>query len=73
MANSAAKWCQKGARRTATPSKCIKKCAPGTKMGGSASRAPPIFDLLAHFLMHLDGVAPLLAPFWHHLAAELAI
>ena len=42
-------------------------------MGGAREARPPILVLGAHLLMPLDGVATLLAPFWHHLAAELAI
>ena len=64
MAYSAATWCQKGAKRAATLSKCIKK---------DASHATPIIHLLAPFLMRLDRVAAHLAPSWHHLAAELAM
>ena len=47
-----------------------RKVQPAHICGARLAR-PPIFDLLAPFVMHLDRA--LLAPFWHHLAAELAI
>ena len=72
MANWAAKWYREGAKRVAALSKCVKKGAPHTKMGGRAKGAP-LFYLLAPFWMHLDRAAARLAPFWQHLAAELAI
>ena len=37
-------------------------------MGGAREARPPILMLGACFLMHLHGVAGLLAPRWHHLA-----